>query len=183
MPAPPNRPCRKVVSRFVARYSSAFASRSPAMRLLTTLLLVSLAGSLAVAADKDEDKAKEAVTAFLKALKSKDVDAVMKTVDVPFFLEGKDGVIDKTDDLKSKMKTFLEKVEPDKLQLEIGKTLDVAAIRKLFEGKDDKKSLENVEKVLGKTGYAVFLLRDGKERGAVLVRIKDDKAAVVGIPR
>jgi hypothetical protein len=152
------------------------------MRALTALLFVALAGSLAVAADKDEDKAKEAATAFLKALKTKDVDAVMKTVDVPFLFEGK-GVIEKTDDLKSSMKTITEKVEIDKIPTELGKMLDVAAIRKLFEKKDDKKPLENIEKVLGKTGYAVFFVRDGKERGAVLVRIKDDKAVVVGLPR
>ncbi len=38
----------------------------------------------AFAADKDEEKAKEAAVAFLKAVKAKDLDAVMKVSAAPF---------------------------------------------------------------------------------------------------
>ena len=54
------------------------------MRTLAAALLLALAASTLSAADKDEDKAKEVTVAFLKAVKAKDLDAVMKTVDVPF---------------------------------------------------------------------------------------------------
>src|SRR5438067_5607220 len=75
----------------------------PAMRTLAAALLLALAASTLSAADKDEDKAKEVTAAFLKAVKAKDLDAVMKTVDVPFLSDDKDGVkvIEKTEDLKA----------------------------------------------------------------------------------
>ena len=53
----------------------------PAVAAFTLLALVS---SVTMAADKDADKAEEAALALLKALKAKDIDAVMKTVDTPF---------------------------------------------------------------------------------------------------
>lgn len=156
------------------------------MRLLSAVLFAcATAGLVYATADKDEDKAKEAAVAFLKAVKAKDLDAVMKTVDVPYLSDDKGSVklIEKTEDLKEALKPFLEKVQPDKVPSEVGKTLDLPAIRELLAKKDDKKIIESIEKVLGKAGYAVFLVQNGKERGAVLVRIKDGKAAVVGIPR
>lgn len=157
------------------------------MRPLAVAAFLALVVPLASAQDKDkksdEDKAKEVALAFLKAVKAKDVDALLKTVDVPFLMEGKEEPVAKAEDLKEGMKTFLAKVEQDRVPADVGKVMDVAGIRDLFAKKDDKKPLEAIEKVLGKTGYAVFLVRDGKERGAVLVRVKDGKAAVVGIPR
>lgn len=121
--------------------------------------------------------------AFLKAVKAKDIDALMKTVDVPFLIEGKGEPFTRTDELKESLTTFLTKIMPDRVPTELGKTLDLKAVRKEFEGKSDTKPLERIEQVLNKSGYAVFLKRDGKERGALLVRIKDGKAIVVGIPR
>jgi hypothetical protein len=152
------------------------------MRLLAVVLMIAIAGSLASAADKDEDKAKEAALAFLKAVKAKDLDAVMKTVDVPFLIEGNSETIAKSDELKDAMKMFLTKVQPDKVPMELGKALDVPAVKKLLDEKKAKQA-EAIEKVLGDTGYAVFILKDGKERGALFVRLKDGKAAVVGIPK
>jgi hypothetical protein len=55
------------------------------MRALLVGLLVVFA-SPSYAADKDEDKANEVAGAFLKATIALDLDAVMKTVDVPFLL-------------------------------------------------------------------------------------------------
>jgi len=154
------------------------------MRLLAIALLVAFAAPPASAADKDEDKAKEAALAFLKAVKSKDIDAVMKTVDVPFLtaVEGKPKVFEKIEDLKTDLKAKLEMIkDADKVPNEIGEVLDIAAIRKKIEGKKDEEIVKMVEKVLGEKGYAITL---GKERGAVVfVRIKGDKAIVVGLPR
>jgi hypothetical protein len=158
------------------------------MRLLATAIMLAIGGSILSAADKDEDKAKEAALAFLKAVKAKDLDAAMKTADVPFLTEDKDGakVIDKVDDLKGDLKEKFGKIkDAERIPSELGKVVDVTGVRKLFESRTepvDKKALEQIEKVLGKSGYAVFLIQDGKERGALLVRIKDGKAKVVGIP-
>jgi hypothetical protein len=148
------------------------------MRPLAAVLLLAFAASPAVAADKDEDKAKEAALALLKAVKAKDLDAVMKVVDVPFILEDTK-VVAKTDELKAALKPLLEDLKPEKLPDAAGAVLDLPAIRKKL--KDREKVLAEVEKVLGKTGYAVVMTRDGKEHGAVLVRIKDGQAKAVGI--
>ena len=53
------------------------------MRLLAIATLIAFGASPVSAADKNEDKAKEAAVAFLKAVKSKDVDAVLKTRETP----------------------------------------------------------------------------------------------------
>jgi hypothetical protein len=151
------------------------------MRTLSVALVLAIAGSLTAAADKDEDKAKEATLAFLKALKAKDLDAVMKTVDVPYLMEDAKDPIAKTEELKDKMRTLLEKVKPEKIPDDVSKALDATAFRKLAQEKGRLKGIEMMEKAIGKTGFAMLLVKDGKERGLVLVRIKDGTAKVVGI--
>ena len=81
------------------------------MKTKVLLACLALAFAPAVrAADKDDEKAKEVTAAFLKAVKAKDIDALMKTVDVPFFLGpgGPDEPITTIDDLKAKLKAFLD---------------------------------------------------------------------------
>jgi Cu/Ag efflux protein CusF len=156
------------------------------MRTLAAALLLALVSSTLAAADKDEDKAKEVAAAFMKAVKAKDIDAIMKTVDVPFLTDDKDGikVIEKTEDLRADLKAKLEMIkDTEKIPTEVGNVLDLPALRKKIEGKKDKEeTLKQIEKVLGDKGYAVMIGKPGEERGGVLVRIKDGKAAVVGIP-
>jgi len=152
------------------------------MRLLLVAAALAVAAPQVCAADKDEDKAKEVSLAFLKAVKAKDLDAVMKTVDTPFLMESQ-GPIAKPDELKDAMKTFLEKVNPDKVPSEVGTVLDLPALRKKIKEKADEKEVEKIEKILGKTGYVVMLKVDGKERGGLLVQVKDGQAKVVGIPK
>ena len=156
------------------------------MRLLAVVLMVAIAGSLASAADKDEVKAKEAALAFLKAVKAKDLDAVMKSVDVPFLNDDKDGLkmIEKVDDLKADLKAKLERIkDTERIPTEVSEVLDLPALRKKIEGKKDEEVLKKIEKVLGDKGYAVMFGSETKRGGTMLVRIKDGKAAVVGIPR
>jgi hypothetical protein len=152
------------------------------MRLLTAAVLMVFAASPAFAEDKNEDKAKEVSLAFLKALKAKDLDAVMKTVDVPFLFMTEQ--VEKTDDLKAKFKAFFEKVSPDKVPSEVGSVLDVPALRKKFGDNDTaNKKIDEIEKLLGKTGYAVLMKRGEKETEPLFVQVKDGKAKVVGIPK
>jgi len=156
------------------------------MRFLAVPLMIAIAGSLASAADKDEDKAKEAALAFLKAVKAKDLDAVMKTVDAPFLNDekGEIKVIEKIEDLKTDLKAKLEKIKnTEKIPTEVSEVLDRPAIRKKLAGKKGEEELKKIEKVLGDKGYAVVLGKPDDESGALLVRIKDGKAKVVGIPK
>jgi len=156
------------------------------MRLLAVALLLAFAAASVSAADKDEDKAKEVTLAFLKAVKAKDLDAVMKTVDVPYLNDEKGDfkVIEKVEDLKADLKMKLEKIkDTEKIPTEVGEVLDLPAIRKKVAGKKAEEELKHIEKVLGEKGYVVMLGKPDDERGAVLVRIKDGKAKVVGLPR
>ena len=154
------------------------------MKLIACLSLVFLA-SPARAADKDEEKAKEVTLAFLKAVKAKDLDAVMKTVDVPFFLGpgGDEELITKTDDLRAKLKAFIAGTTPDNVPDEVGVVLDMAAVRKKVDGAEKDKILERIDAIAGKTGVVVMFLKDGKPRGGLVVRLKDGQATVVGIPK
>lgn len=151
------------------------------MRLFVAALvaLVAFAAAPVRAADKDEDKAKEAALAFFKALKAKDIDALMKTVDVPFLFEGKN-TITTTEDLKAELKTFFEGVKAERIPSEVGQVLDMAAIRKRTE--EDKTIYERLEKVLGSDGYMVAI-KVGKKEGGIFVRIKDGQAKVAVIPK
>ena len=54
------------------------------MRVILASVFVALIAPTARAADTDADKAKAVTTAFLAAIKAKDLDALMKTTDVPF---------------------------------------------------------------------------------------------------
>lgn len=154
------------------------------MRLLSAAILVAtltaLAAPPAAAADKNEEKAKEAAVAFLKAVKAKDLDAVMKTVDVPFLMEDQPEPLAKTDEVKAALKTLLEKVKPEKVPTDVGAVLDLPTVRKKVE-KQKKNGAETIEKLIGKNGFVVVVTKDGKEQGAVLVRMKDGQAKVVGI--
>jgi hypothetical protein len=156
------------------------------MRLIAAGLFASLAGFLAVAADKDADQAKELAIAFVKAVKAKDIDAVMKTVDVPFLVvvNRKPTIIEKLDDLRSDLKSKLDMAQNlDKLPNEVGDFLDLPGIRKKLETNPDKDVIKLVEAVLGEKGYAVGVGKSGERGVAVFVRIKDGKAAIVGLPR
>src|SRR5262245_58188240 len=133
------------------------------------LLLVAMVFAAPVpAAVKDEDKAKEVAVAFLKAVKEKDIDALMKTVDVPFLIEGKE-TFTKTEDLKDALKAFFDDVKPEKIPTEVGAVFDMEAIRK--KTADDKTIFERLEKILGKNGYMV-MFKVGKKEGGLFVRIK-----------
>src|SRR5947209_2239739 len=103
------------------------------MRTFAAMTALALAGSVATAADTDADKAKDVTLAFLTAVKAKDLDAVMKTVDAPFVFDygaASPRTVGKADDLKAKIKMFLEGVSPDKVPTEVGTVYDMTAFAK-----------------------------------------------------
>src|SRR5215510_3558858 len=134
------------------------------MRLLLVAAALAVAAPQVCAADKDEDKAKEVSLAFLKAFKAKDLDAVMKTVDVPFAWDsdGEAEIITKRDELKAKMKALLETEETDRIPTEVGTVADIPTVKKKLTSERAKKEFELVEKVVGKTGFVVMTAQDGK---------------------
>lgn len=149
------------------------------MRSLAVGLLVAFAASPASAADKNEDKAKEAAVAFLKAVKAKDADAVMKASAAPFAHRegGEIGVVKDEAEHKKWIKGKLDEIkDADKVPTEVEKVVPFAELKAKLEADDQKK----VEEVVGKDGFVAMIEVDGK-MVVILVRIKDGKAKVVGI--
>jgi uncharacterized Ntn-hydrolase superfamily protein len=152
------------------------------MRPLAVALLIAFAAAPGSAADKNEDKAKEAAVAFLKAVKAKDVDAVMKASAVPFAYRENDKitVLKDADALKKWVKERLDEVkEPDKVPTELVAIHTFADIKDKIKDEEQKKI---IEEVVGKDGFLAVVSGDGKMI-PILVRIKDDKAIVVGLGR
>jgi uncharacterized Ntn-hydrolase superfamily protein len=151
------------------------------MRPLAVALLVALAVPVA-AADKNEDKAKEAAVAFLKAVKAKDADAVLKVSAAPFaYREGdKVNVLKDADALKKWVKEKLDEIkDADKVPTEVSAIHAFADIKEKIKDEAQRKTLEEV---VGKDGFVAVVSADGK-MVPILVRIKDGKAAVVGLGR
>src|SRR5262245_21257945 len=149
-------------------------------RLTSIAVLVLFVGSgVALAADKAEDQAKEVVGEFVKAVKAKDLDEVMKVAGVPWFADGKH-VIKDADELKKYLKSRLDGVtNPERIPS------DVVRVERWDKfprrEKLDAEAQKMVDDVVGKDGLVVTLGRDGKDVGAILVRVEDGKAKVVGV--
>ena len=149
------------------------------MRTLAVGLLVAFAAAPASAADKNEDKAKEAAVAFLKAVKAKDVDAVLKTSAAPFaHREGGDiSVLKDEAELKKWLKGKLDDIkDADKVPTDVDKVVPFADLKQKLDGEDLKK----VEGVVGKDGFVAMIEVDGK-MVVILVKMTDGKGKVVGI--
>jgi len=151
------------------------------MRSLAVALLVAFTSPVP-AAEKNEDKAKEAAVAFLKAVKSKDVDAVMKVSAAPFaYRDGdKPAVLKAEAAIKTWGKERLEEIkDADKIPTEIEKIVSFAEVKEKIKDEADRKTVEDV---VGKDGFVAIITADDKMI-PIFVRIKDGKAKVVGIAR
>lgn len=148
--------------------------------MLAVALVVALVPKLGIAADKNEEKAKETALAFLKAVKAKDADAVLKLSGAPFAHRegGEISVLKDEDSLKKWVKERLEDLkDPDKVPTEIEKMMPFADFKDKIPDEADRKK---VEEVVGKDGFVAMTSFDGRQV-VILVRIKDDKAKVVGV--
>jgi len=148
--------------------------------LIAALVLSAGAGTgLAADPPKAEDQAKAVVEQFVKAVKAKDLDAVLKVAAVPWLADGK-RVIKDADDLKSYVKEKLDGLtDPDRVPsdvLRVGRWEKFAGRAKL-----DAAEAKMADEVAGKEGLVVVLGRDGKDGGAILVRVEGGKAKVVGV--
>ena len=152
------------------------------MRMFLTGAFIVLALPPAPAAETDADKAKAAVTAFLAALKAKDIDAVVKTTDVPFvlgFARVEEQTFDTADALKAALKPILKQIDPDTLPTAVGTVSDMDALAKKAKEQGGEKVYAAMEKHVGKSGYMVRVpTQDGKDSYGVLVRMKGGKAYV-----
>ncbi len=151
------------------------------MRSVVVALLITLAAPVS-AADKNEDKARDAAVAFLKAVKAKDSDAVLKASAAPFIYRDGDkpAVLKDEAALKAWLKDRLEEIkDADKVPTTVDKLAPFADIKAKI---GDEAARKMIEDVIGKDGFVAYVAADGKTL-PILVRIKDGKAIVVGLAR
>jgi hypothetical protein len=157
------------------------------MRALLVGLLVVFAAPT-YRADKDDDKAKEVTEEFCKAVVANDLDAVMKTVDVPFTLNmGSPSAktVQNTDELKDLIAKLLKNSVTEKvMSYKMGTIYDMAAIANYAKEKKMEHFSEQAEKLLGKSGCMVMIVKeDGTEIPGLLIRFKDGKALIASLPK
>ncbi|HKA07393.1 MAG TPA: hypothetical protein VKD71_09065 [Gemmataceae bacterium] len=147
--------------------------------IATLILWVGTQVGFAADTPKAEDQAKEAVEQFVKAVKAKDVDATLKIAGVPWFADGK-RVIKDADEFKKYVKEKLDGLtDPERVPSQV---LKVEPWEKFTgRGRLGAEEAKMADEVLGKSGLAVVIGRDGKEAGVILVRVDEGKAKVVGV--
>jgi len=151
------------------------------MRSLVVATLVAFVKS-ASAVDKNEDKGKDAAVAFLKAVKAKDADAVMKASAVPFaYKDGeKIATLTELDSLKKWVKERLAEVKVvNDIPTEVAKITPFSELKDKIKDEEMRKTIEDV---VGKDGFIAYISVDGKTI-PLLVRIKESKAVVVGLAK
>jgi hypothetical protein len=132
---------------------------------------------------KADSQAREAVSQFFKAIKAKDIDDLLKAVDVPFCREGGKNIEDR-DDLKRFFQTALGARGPSKDTITIKLVTTLPRLEEA-EGKFTDDERKAVEEALGKDHRVVKVEWDrfgeGKHRALILVRFREGLAKVVGI--
>jgi hypothetical protein len=136
--------------------------------------------STAFAADKLEETAKDAAIAFLKAIKTKDADAVVKLCDVPFaYREGGITTHKDADSLKKWVKEKLETLkDPDKVPTTIDEMMPFATVKEKIKDASEK---ELAEEVMGKDGFLAVIMTEDNKKVGIAVRMKDGKPKIVGL--
>ncbi|MCI0700885.1 MAG: hypothetical protein L0241_07365, partial [Planctomycetia bacterium] len=125
----------------------------------------------------------EAALAFLKAVKAKDVDAVMKVSAAPFvrYAEGAVEVLKDEAALKAWVKEKIGEIKnTDKIPTTIDKITPFAEIKDKIKDANDRKK---IEEVVGKDGFVAFITSGDEKMIPILVRVKDGQAKIVGLAR
>jgi len=150
------------------------------MRPLIVTIVLAFVAPQVFSAEKNEDKAREAAVAFLKAVKAKDVDAVLKVSAAPFvYQDGEKAAVLKDEAaLKAWVKERLDGLkEADKVPTKVEKIVPFAELKGEIKDADERKK---VEEIVGNDGF-VAIVSDGGEMIGILIRVKDGKATVVGV--
>jgi alpha-glucosidase (family GH31 glycosyl hydrolase) len=140
--------------------------------------------------EKPQDKAKAVAVAFAKAINARDVDAMMRVSNVPFYvsLKSKDTetvFFEKAEDLKADMKQRLGELRADR---RLSETVEaVYTVEEMFKRvvgvvNPYDQDFKRLREVLGENGYWIVLGADPDKSHAILMVTisKDGKAKVVG---
>lgn len=151
--------------------------------LLTSAALMVIATRGVGAQEKGDALAREAVEQFFKAFNAKDIDSLLKGVDVPFCREGGKN-IDKLNELKPYLQKALDTRDPSKDKLAIKLVTTLPKLEEA-EGKFTDNERKAVQAVLGNDHRVVKVEMNrgegGKHVHLIFVRIQNGKAKVVGI--
>jgi limonene-1,2-epoxide hydrolase len=146
--------------------------------LLALLASAPLFPTLAQAQDKAalNDAAKDAVTAFLKALRNEDMDAAMKFVAAPFVAE--DAQIFATEaEVKAYLTAMCLELPAAEMPNEVFAILDYDQSRAATA----EQALTLRDTVLTKGDLLVATGRNGLSRGVLLVKANGGRPVVVGV--
>jgi len=122
------------------------------------------------------ETAKETAQTFLKAAKGKDLDALVKLTDIPWFDDGTQIIKDRAK-LKELLKSaWVDFADDERFPSKIVRVATFRESRHMFQGQRQ----ELADEVLAKDDWVVFLGRDGKSKGMLFVRLRDNRAKVVG---
>jgi hypothetical protein len=154
-------------------------------KITTTGLLLVLPAFVIAAtvaqADKDDARAREAVEQFIKAALARDLDGVMKHVDVPWCQDARRIVKDKEELRKAFLKSFQRPGQLMEAKLHIR---EVGTLEQLREKKKGPPARDvSLGEVLGKEHRVVFveLEHDGRLQPVWIgVRLEKGEAKVVG---
>jgi hypothetical protein len=132
-------------------------------------------------ADKRDMLAKTAADEYLKAIQSQDLDAVMKMVDVPFFVPRSKENIKDRESLRSEME-LLVKRDQRGVKVKVEAIYSVANFVEKFKlGAGVRDRMKEVAEAADRVVvYTLITEPKRDDRAAVLVRIRDGKAKVVG---
>jgi len=160
-----------------AKFNGRFTRRTFTRRALligATALLASPARAEPSAALMEA--AGDAVRAFLKALRKKDLDGALAQVAAPFVAEDAQ-ILATKDDVRAYLSEMLADVAPSEMLNAVMSVLDYDESRKATTA----ATLKLRDTVLNKGDLLVGIGRDGLSRGVLLVRASAEKPMIVGV--
>lgn len=145
----------------------------------SALVLLAIVVTSLPAADKAEDQAKKVVGEFVTAVRGKDIDGLMKVVDVPWFHDGKK-VIRERDELKKEFQEIFKKKDFATA------TYEVKEINRFgdVQGELNEQQRELLKGVMEKDDLVVTItlaLGEKKDDVHLGVRFRKGEAKIVGL--
>ncbi len=128
-----------------------------------------------------KDQAKKSATAFFNALLAADLNAAMKLVDVPWFMDRQKVLQDKSE-VETQFQGFVDKAREGIVKLNKVIVVEDVENGMLARGEEQLKLLRSVTKEGDLVLQVVFETKDsGEEAAALLVRPGKDGAKIIGI--
>jgi hypothetical protein len=136
---------------------------------------------ISVVVERAEDKARQAVSSFLKALKNADLNDALKVAGAPFTCREGDGskVLKDLWTLRLWLNRCLDALKTtEAIPTDIQKLIPVADFKSKIPGGAQRKA---IEQALGDDGFVAIATSPTSSPVLLLVRLKNGQAKVVGI--